>query len=245
MLLSLCQKALEVGTLFEYKENTQIMEVQTKSGLYWARVWSSPEGKLCIVCDMNGQMIEMVKEGGIMLDIGANVGRYAIPMATKAKQVYAFEPEPNNVNELKQNTEYYRDKISVVASAVSNHNGGSILHLVPRRGQHSMQYSIHSTENIIVTTITIDKFVTDKGINPKEITGIKIDVEGAEQNVLEGALTTLMETDALIALETHTGIDRDAIYDILTGCGYRIIAPNGEFVNEIIEDCQYLVSKSK
>ncbi len=244
-MLSLCEKALTFGLMLKYHPGVHTMEVQTKSGLYWARVWMNEEtGMPNIVADMNGQMIEDAEEGGVFLDLGANVGRYSIPMATKASKVYAFEPEMKNFLKLVEHTEQYRN-IAPVPMALSNKIGTTTMNLCGRWGEHTMiAGQIEDVKGTIeVSTTTVDLFVKDREIT--NIHGIKVDVEGAEALVFEGMINTLRRESPLIALETHQKADLRIVEDILYQTGYHIVASSGQIIEKLLPDIQVICKKEK
>ncbi len=243
-MLSLCEKALTWGLMLKYHPGVHTIEVQTKSGLYWARVWANEEGRVFCVADMNGQMIEDAEEGGVFLDIGANVGRYTIPMATKAKTVWAFEPEPKNYAKLVEHTSQYPNIIRV-NNALSNQVGITKMNLCGRWGEHTMVTGLieEVKEVIEVKTTTVDLFCEAIGI--KDIHGIKVDVEGAEALVFEGMIETLKNNNPLIALETHQTADLRIVQDILHETGYEIMASSGQIITELLPDIQVIAKRSK
>jgi FkbM family methyltransferase len=249
-LLSLCEKAIIIGTVLEYTPGVQIMEVQGKTGLYWARTWSMPDGRQLITSDLNGEMIENAPHDGIMLDIGANIGRYSIPMSTKSKKVFAFEPEPNNFTDLVEQVQFTEDrrtKIFPINKALWNKNEDITLYVRGRRGEHSVKLDPNFTSTAVtIQAITLDSFCFDENMfNVNDLTGIKVDVEGAEIQVIQGAVGVLKETRAPLAIETHTGIDCPFLFALLSNCGYKVMAPHGQFVDHMVENMQYLCKKGE
>ena len=248
-LLPLCERAIEIGTVLEYKTGVHIMEVQCKTGNYWVRTMEAEDGTVLIASDLNAEMIESAKPGGVMLDIGANIGRYSICMANVARKVFAFEPEPKNFAELQEMVNFTSDrrsKIIPVQRAIWNNHDPLTLYVRARRGEHSVNLDANVTaEAITVAASPLDSFCFEENMfDPEELTGIKIDVEGAEVQVVEGAIEVLCDTEAPIAIETHTGVDCKKLYDLLTKCGYKVMAPHGLFIDVMHQNCQYLCKKA-
>jgi FkbM family methyltransferase len=205
--------------------------------------------------DVNLQMIERA-EVGVFLDIGANHGMYSRAMAEKGTRAYAFEPHPDNVTVLKRSLQGVQNA-KVMEYAVSNMNGQSKMFDCPANpGGHTLSDKVagkevwsHRLDNFrFVRTRTLDSFAHDEGLIDSEgnvtlpITGIKIDVEGAEQRVLEGAAEVLMKNACVIALETHLTIDPVRIYELLDSYGYSVWDAEGNPVTELTFDRQYLCS---
>lgn len=139
-----------------------------------------------------------VKEGDVVIDLGANIGYFTLLAARLVGprgQVYAFEPEPKNYSYLRKNIEL-NNYNQVVASqkAVSDKNGTTQLFICDYdTGHHTINkqngIEVYSRgrevkeKSIEIETITLDNFFKDK---EELIDVIKMDVEGAEALVLAG-----------------------------------------------------------
>lgn len=246
--------AKQLGTIFKYEENVNVIEYQTPSGLYFGRmqyVEDKDHRHYYVTTDLNGEMIEMAPKGGIMLDIGANVGRYAIPMSTKSRMVYAFEPDPQNCEDFRKNTAYYRDfgrkNIMLCQMAISNKEGKAELTQGPLRGllKVANEWGPSGEKPIEICLQPIDNLFGHHGtIDTGHVTGIKIDVEGHEFEVLQGAVELLKRDHPLIALETHTGVNCAGIWHYLLNLGYTVYNDNGDEV-AIGPNAQFLCVKEE
>jgi FkbM family methyltransferase len=125
------------------------------------------------------------------VDIGANIGWYTLLAASKVGskgRVISFEPEPLNNNLLKQSIALNNfQNVILLQKCLSNCNGKTKLFLAGQNfGAHSIvrQTSTRPT-NIDVDTQKLDQALTELGISNIDV--LKIDVEGAEPIVLEGA----------------------------------------------------------
>lgn len=134
-----------------------------------------------------------VKEGMVVVDIGANIGYYSLIAAMlvgESGKVYAFEPVPDNYVLLVKNIRA-NSYTNIVATqkAVSDSSGKARLFLSDMAHDHSF-----STKNVIsdrhragsieVDTITLDEFFRKEAKQRIDI--IKIDAEGAEWLILRG-----------------------------------------------------------
>lgn len=115
-----------------------------------------------------------------IVDIGAHVGSFCKKFAQKQWRVIAFEPEPNNRQELKQNLEGYKD-ITIIPKAVSNQENQKVPFYVSSEhwGIHSLQ-PFHATHEptLTVETVRLDK--TLESLKISDISLLKIDIEGAD-----------------------------------------------------------------
>ncbi len=143
----------------------------------------------------------------IALDIGANKGVWSYLLAQICPEVHAFEPNPKMFSVLKSCA---GDTITCHPVALSNQSGQSSL-FIPRRksgslsnqgGSLSTRISGKDHQEVTVETRRLDEYNFDK------IGFIKIDVEGFEMAVLEGAQETLARCRPTLVIELeahHTG----------------------------------------
>jgi FkbM family methyltransferase len=169
--------------------------------------------------------------GAAVLDVGANVGAYTLLFGQwvgAAGRVYAFEPAGEARGALRGHVSLngLTDTVEVVPAAVSASSGEAIL----------VDEGIHGTSRLAgaggttVATVSIDDFCAERGIHP---TVIKVDVEGAELQALQGARRTLARGDLpfpALFVELHptlwaaSGTGRDALEQELDAQGLRVEA---------------------
>src|SRR5271157_2987205 len=147
-----------------------------------------------------------LKAENIFLDIGANYGIYTI-LASKLVgpkgHVYSFEPSRRELKVLNHNIEMnHLNNVTVIDCAVSNHTGTAQLAIARDGGLNSFADTHRPDQKIElwqnVKTISLDEFVVKYSI--QKVDFVKIDVEGAEKLVFEGAenlLTSLQATTVL------------------------------------------------
>jgi FkbM family methyltransferase len=135
---------------------------------------------------------EYLKPGMTVYNIGANLGYYTLGASEcvgQAGKVFAFEPAPENF-ELLQRTvsENKLTNIELFPSAVGAANGSATLSLSQTNsGDHQLQM-VASREHVVVDVTSIDAFVAEGHAPPDAII---MDVQGAEFDVLRGALKLL------------------------------------------------------
>jgi FkbM family methyltransferase len=173
------------------------------------------------------------RKNPIIIDVGAHIGVYSIKNALKFPEgkVIAIEPEKNNYNALTLNKRLNMlQNLLPYNLALSDKSGKLKLYLDELgSGQHSI---IAKTDNFEeVKTKTMDDFIKD--IKLKNIDLIKIDVEGAEYKVLQGAKGIIKKYYPTFVIELHPWntprIDKK-IENLLSSYGYNLVEFKGEFI---------------
>lgn len=198
-----------------------------------------------------GKFISRLKDdsSGTAFDIGANHGHYTDKLAAKFGTVYAFEPHPNNIKKLHENIKC--PNVKVISKAISNKTGhGNLFTARTNPGGHTISQSVADEKRwghdpkvfIDVEFVTIDDFVSDNNIT--DLAFLKVDVEGAEAFIFEGAINTLKNNKLDIMLETHSSYDRPELQKFFTDLGYTFYCLNLNVVKNIARNDHYLVSNS-
>jgi FkbM family methyltransferase len=142
----------------------------------------------------------------VVLDIGANIGYYAIMEALKADTIYAIEPVPKNVSQLYKNINLNNLKnVSVFSMAIGDRECNSPIYIYPKLNQCCVNEIVQlgeSTGSITVPMTTLDVFVQANGIEP---TVARMDVEGYEYKILRGSHETLKHLKKMF-IEFHGNI---------------------------------------
>lgn len=173
---------------------------------------------------------ETLKPGQVFWDIGAHAGYYALVAAGlvgDGGEIIAFEPSPRNVHYLKMNMERnHIETVRVVQKAVAGEPGTVTF----EAGTGTGTGSLHADgEGIRVEVITLDDFVRENpGVRMPD--AVKIDVEGAEFGLLQGAEKVFGETKPVLFLSTHGPAVYRQCLDWLDAHGYvsRLIVGTGE-----------------
>lgn len=134
----------------------------------------------------------VVKTGADVLDVGANLGGYTVLLAQwvgPGGRVHAFEPAPGARAGLMRHIALngVGDRVVVHAEALSAGEGRARFRAVGIQGDNRL-VSEGAGEAIDVSTTSIDAFCLAHGVRPAFI---KVDVEGAERDVLRGARATI------------------------------------------------------
>ena len=146
----------------------------------------------------------LVKEGDIVLDVGANIGYYSVLISKligESGQIFAFEPTKYFGTVLKNNlNENKIDNVEILEYGLSNTIQELEIDIGPSSAtMHSPEGydSVITKENIKLTTL--EEFVKEKNFN--KIDFIKIDVDGHEPLFFEGAWSVLDTYNPIILCE--------------------------------------------
>ncbi len=146
------------------------------------------------------------KKNMTIIDVGANVGYHTLilsQIAGETGKVFSFEPEINNLNLMKENIALNHFKnIEVLRKAASSQNGSIKLYLSnsDNLGVHSTVYCAEtlSKEYEEIEAVRLDDFAKENNI---KVDFVKIDVEGAETDVLAGMDTILKTHRPILVVE--------------------------------------------
>jgi len=169
---------------------------------------------------------------GTCVDVGANRGEYSCLMAQKVGKkgmVYAFELHPENVQVLRSNIWRYRKCIKVEHLAVTN-GKTEFVGAFPGRNRSGAEWNImgHSETERGKPEFSVRATSLDKYFQPgTKIDLIKVDVEGAGKQVLEGMERILQESQPLIVFEVHNQAEWEGLRH-LNGVGYTLCGVQGE-----------------
>jgi FkbM family methyltransferase len=164
----------------------------------------------------------------VSLDIGAHKGVYSFAMLKHSLAVHAFEPNPKMFDVLDS---WARDRVALHPCALSNVSGDADLLVPRRRSGYSNQGSSLSAvkvqgehETVRVQATRLD----DCGID--NVGFMKIDVEGFEHEVLEGAQALLARDrpNLLVEMEEkHTKVPLKTMVESVCAYGYRCMVLQG------------------
>ena len=181
---------------------------------------------------------DAVLPGTTALDVGANVGAYAILLGQwvgSKGRVYAFEPAAAAFEGLTRHVDLNRrrDVVRAIQAAVGDRDGNGRLAVAETAGESRLASDSDPGPTVGVPLVTIDTFCRREAVQP---TFIKIDVEGAELAALRGARETIRRIGGGLALfvEFHPsiwpqmGIGRPDVEAELERQGLRVEPLNAE-----------------
>lgn len=146
----------------------------------------------------------MIGENEVIADIGAAEGNFSLSVIEKAKKIYLFEYDREWIEALEATFAPWKEKIEIIGKYVSNRNDDS--------------------------HIRFDTFSKDN----KDVTFLKIDVDGAESEVLEGCENFFADGGRRlkIALCTyHKNDDEKNFTEKLKSHGFTVTPSKGYMIN--------------
>jgi FkbM family methyltransferase len=168
----------------------------------------------------------LLRAGDLFVDVGSNVGGYALWAADAGAEVLAVEPNPDAAAKLRANVALNDFPIAVRECALAATPGwmwltrdrGATNHLLPAPSTSAEQVDVDTLDNLLG-----DRYAA----------GVKIDVEGAERLVLGGATHALTERRiGVLQLEWNAmsrrvlGETRAPVAALLARHGYRLARPD-------------------
>jgi FkbM family methyltransferase len=167
-----------------------------------------------------------VPAGGVAIDVGANLGEWSVPLAKAvgpSGRVLCCEPNPLVAAALAATLRINNlGQASVVAVALSNEDGEGRLKIDAAHTGLSRLAS--GAEGVVVPLRRLDTVVAEHTLDRVDL--VKIDVEGHERPVFDGAVQTLRRFRPAVVFESgHEDVaGRHAIADRLRDLDYEIVA---------------------
>jgi len=193
----------------------------------WMRVNPRTAAQLCKGEAEQKALVGCLRPGMVFYDAGANLGLFTLLAARlvgETGQVFSFEPEPEIAACLRENTWHNLFScVTVVEAALYSRSGkigfrrASKLES-PDRGTGRVLDRGTEASAIDVHAISLDDFVTDH----PEPDVLKLDVEGAEVEVLQGARKLLQRRSPVLLCELHSEECEAGVFRILEEHGYTV-----------------------
>lgn len=180
-----------------------------------------------------------IQKTDTVVDIGAYIGDFSVYAAQKATagKVFAVEPADDNFRLLLGNKKLNRIKnLKAFNLAISKQNGKSKFFLSSTHTIHSLKKN-GANNSTIVSTITLETFMKRKNI--KRIHFLKIDIEGAEYEIVPHLKSEVLKKIDKIVLEFHDYLDNNNHFEKLK----KYLEQNGFIVNIFPAKTSYRLSK--
>jgi FkbM family methyltransferase len=164
---------------------------------------------------LRDETVRTVIKGGKVLDVGANIGCFAVPcLALGAAHVLCIEPEPQNLKLLRRNLEPWAGsgRVTVMAAAAGDPELGALVWPVGAAGEATTTRERDFDANPVKVHALAEMFPGST------INLLKVDTEGAEYEFLIGA--DLQRVDRIFAEWHVTGQPPDAYGRLLTHLAY-------------------------
>jgi FkbM family methyltransferase len=167
----------------------------------------------------------VLKPGDLFVDVGANIGTYTIWAGELGARVIAVEPAADTFALLRENVSLNGYPVEMFQLAAGARSGTGTF----TSGRDSLN-RLDPAGDVKVNVITVDDLLHGRGA-----TGVKIDVEGYELEVLRGCVEALaaqrihlLQIEWNRSSEAAVGTDRGPIADLLARFGYRLYRPTSE-----------------
>jgi FkbM family methyltransferase len=209
--------------------------------MLWGRpVWTHPRLWNHVVWDEKvlNWITEYLKPGDIFFDVGAHQGWLSVAAARRtgsAGRVVAFEPSPILAESLLYHKRFNRlSHMEIVPKAVTRTDSAATSFILEGDGDSVLNslVEIEEVKNgprgstvIPVEAITLDSYSQQTGHVPDVV---KIDTEGSEIWVCEGAEKLLTQHKPVLIIATHpawlpAGQNIQDLFDLLSAYGYRVV----------------------
>jgi FkbM family methyltransferase len=162
-----------------------------------------------------------------VIDLGANVGVYALRFASVAKRVIAVEANPETARILRRNADRNGLNLEIELAAAADISGRN-LDLVWFKGRPNMASIFYApffhgkTESVKVSTLAVDDLVDRLGISSLKL--VKMDIEGSEADAIRGMKKTIARFRPIILFENSFF----QAVDELEALGYKIGKKRGD-----------------
>ncbi|MEM2506815.1 MAG: FkbM family methyltransferase [Nitrososphaeria archaeon] len=166
-----------------------------------------------------------------IVDVGANVGDFTLAIRKFAERVVSIEPDEENVRALKVNLSL-NDPDNIIVLKVAAHNKEETLYL---RGESSNKYVVQVQKGIEVPVkgMPLDKIISSLKIENIDV--LKIDVQGHEEKVIDGARSLFRDNKVkILIVEAHVnrGVSVKNIINSLFSYGYDLIYEEQYLIKE-------------
>ena len=201
---------------------------------------------------------KLIGPGMVAVDAGANDGLYTLFLARRVGQsgrVLAFEPSQREFSRLQSNVDLNRlENVRLFDAALSNQDGEAQLRIAgyEHEGQNTLGGFVYEDVETLrterVRTLRLDSVVAEAGLQRLDF--LKMDVEGAETRLLQGAETVLRDFRPVILFEVLDSAlrqqmsSREELAQLLREAGYvlyafdaaglPVIAGKGEFASNML-----------
>ena len=189
--------------------------------------------------DKQALVARLVKPGMKIFDIGANAGFYTLAFSRltgAAGHVWAFEPFAENAaNVLHHLRLNMVGNVTLVQAAVAARPGLAGFQIAQ---SNSMGMLADNAKEYLVPTLALDALIQEGALPMPDL--IKMDVEGAEASVLEGAKAMLQQRSTVLLIALHGDAPMRDCLKLLHQAGYtafhldgQALAADAAFVDEI------------
>jgi FkbM family methyltransferase len=181
--------------------------------------------------ETNRLLREHVKPDDVVVEVGANNGSETMLLGRlvgPAGRVHAFEPVPHVRQQLAVNVmlNELERQVCLCALALGEKEGEVVLHLMPRsapnQGMSSKVAFDEAREKLVVPQTTLDRWAAGAGLRRLDL--LKMDIQGAELDLLRGGIETLRRFRPILFTEADTlgAYNLSDLWEMFRSLGYRV-----------------------
>lgn len=181
--------------------------------------------------------IDHLKPGAVFIDVGANVGAFTLHCAKRVGpngKVISFEPGDGAYEKLHSNVKAnaFEGRIELLKAGAGDKDCTMVL-----AGNHEAWFTLHLSEEgdgPSVQVRSIDSVVREKQL--KRVDLIKVDAEGFEPQVFQGAIETISRFKPAIIFENINLESCESARNIIRENGYRLMMLRDSKLIEAFDD---------
>jgi FkbM family methyltransferase len=179
-------------------------------------------------------LAQRLRRGMVVMDVGANIGYFTLMMSRAigpSGRVLAFEPIPATYADLAHNVAANDAANVETFNCALSDRAGTLEFRIPRGAAAMASYHWHQGETD-VERIAVKATVADELLAGRRVDFVKIDVEGAEGDVVRGLREIIAQHRPEIFIECSE-IGRETVWSALRALRYRCFlaqAPSREIV---------------
>jgi FkbM family methyltransferase len=178
-------------------------------------------------CELETQyLLKWISQPGTIVEIGANIGSQTIALARRAKAVggnlVAFEPQPFVFQNLCANLALNGLENVTAWPFACAPQAGTVWLDPPNYLQHGNFGGVSVRSEVIAGGIQVPCVRLDDLLRDQPVTLLKVDVEGFELQVLEGAREILSRHRPVLYIENDRVAQSPALIEFLQQRGYRL-----------------------
>lgn len=195
----------------------RVYPLDTRYGRYYFRDNFGDITNLAPIFHQHVYPVTSLDQPGVILDVGANIGLAAawFLFHNPGREIFCFEPLPQNAAMIRRNC----PPATVIAAAAGAGQGQVTLQVDEWAVMASQVDRPLQTQALTFPQTSVD--ITRRDAQLERVALLKIDVEGMEESVLDGAGETLALTNEVL-IETHGASRHQAVIERLQALGFLV-----------------------
>lgn len=162
-----------------------------------------------------------------ILDLGANIGSFAVWAANRCPNavIYSLEPFPETFDQLQRTVERngLEDRVTTLCKAVAGHSGAGQFDATPGKRSYCRRLvpAKSDVEQMTVACVTLNDLLDE--LELPEVDCIKMDVEGGEYAIFEQCSREELRRTKILTMEYHDADRTGQLWEKLEQCGFECV----------------------